>query len=222
MQFGYNPKESQEAAERLRKGHKADMKFLASQHPSTASQPKAGLGFRIAKAQARQHLKTAQHEEAKTLKAVAAARRKETEALRRTKLTQQKTEAERKLQAGTRGQLDALEASRQAKKARLLTEQELRRAKMAPYVGALRETGKGVVAVGKTFWKGIKKLDQMGQEYARTHPHVDPILGTPRRPTTPYRVRTAPKPYAPQPRKPQRFVDFDPGKLELDPKELMK
>lgn len=204
MQFDYNPTEAKAARKRLKKRHKADMQFLKAHQQPTSTPKRGGLGFKFEKARARHRLKQERREEDRTLRTVAAARRKESDAMRATQRTKQKTEAEQKLRASKQMQLTALQEAKEAKRARLLSEQELRRAQLEPYAKVARGVGRGAAAVGKGLWQGLKALDAKNQEYARAHP------------STSYRAP------ATRARPPSRLVDLDPGRIEIDPREIMR
>jgi len=170
MKVDYNPTEAKAAAERLKKRHEDDMKFLETKRAQAAPAQKVGLAFRIERARARHRLKERQHEEQETHKTVADARRKEHEAQRKIDLTARKTVAERKLQAKKQKQIETLEESQEARRARLLTEQELRRAQMRPYTEAAKQVGKGLQSFGASAWKGLQKLQEQSDEYHRKNP----------------------------------------------------
>jgi len=221
MKIGYNPHEAKAAEERLRQRFAADKKFLEAQRSKAAvsSRTGGGLGFKIEKAKAKRRLKSQQREEKHTLRDVAATRRKETDALRRTQQTSQRAAAEQKLTMQVKKQHEALAEQRAAQKARLLTEKELHRAQMEPYAQVARQAGRGAVqvgkgatAVGKALFGGLQKLSVMGEEYHKRNPDLDPFWGTPRSP----QVRT-PERYSsrddtltsPRPRKDRPFIDID-------------
>jgi len=218
MTSGYNPESAKAAKERLRKHHEENMRILEARRKSAAV-PKAGssLGFKIEKARARHRLKSQKREEEQTLRDVAAVRRKETTALRRTHQATERATAEQKLTAQVQKQHEALATQREAKRARLLTEQELRRARMKPYSDAATQVAKGAVAVGKSVAGGLTKLGEMGKEYHRTHPDADPFWGTPRKTQgSTHAPQSMSDIFGPRPSgggKPRPIVDFNPDEI---------
>jgi hypothetical protein len=86
-------------------------------------------------------------------------------------------EAEEALATQKTREREALVGSREARKARLLTEKELEREKYRPYtdvakkIGAVgKEVGKVVVGVAKVPYQGLKCLAKESDKYEREHP----------------------------------------------------
>ena len=141
------------------------------------------LKMKILRYKAKRKMKREAHEERATLKAEKKFQRAETEYKRRAALIHRKTEAEAKktvaeaqLKAKREAQLRALKESRETRKARLLTEKELRAEQIRPYKEAVVKAGKGVYAVGKgvisAAGAGLKKLAEASKEYERQHPQT--------------------------------------------------
>jgi len=90
------------------------------------------------------------------------AKAKEEGSLRRTTALMRKTEADTSLKSQKLQEREALTVARQARKARLLSERELRTAQLQPYVAGAKSVGKGVVSVGKELWRGLQYLGGEG------------------------------------------------------------
>jgi len=101
--------------------------------------------------------------------------RAEKETERKAKLAERKVaaaakarEAEAVLRAQREAEKKELLLGREARKARLLSERELRAAQLKPYTEAAKkvgmEVGKVGVDLGRTAWRGLERLGEMGKE----------------------------------------------------------
>lgn len=228
--LGHNPSEAKAAHERLKKRHEEDQAFLKArgQQQQQAAPVKSGssLGLKIERARAKHKLKQIERDEHETRKAVASARRKGVEAQRKTEHMKKRTEAEQKLQAQKQKQTEALTETRAARRARLLSEQELRREQLRPYTeGAKRVVG-GFVSAGKSAMRGLQKMQEKSDEFHRQHPDYDPMWGTfgktqkPQRPvfdSLDLGLPRTPTPRASQPTRRQSSQLIDLGDLGLPP-----
>ena len=146
----------------------------------------SSLAYRIERAKARHRLRQQKSAEEKAHKAEAAARRRKVRLRKKEELSRTQAAAERALQAQRQATKEAQTEAQAAKRARLLTERELTKVHLQSYIKPLMLP-----------WKGLKKLGEMGQEYHRKHPDVDPLWGP-----------------APPRRKPRKsIIDFDPDQL---------
>jgi hypothetical protein len=92
------------------------------------------------------------------------------------------TKAETRLGEQKRAEHQALLASRHARKARLLSEQELRTAQFRPYTEAAKGVVRGVVQVARIPWQGLKWLEAH-QQPARPKPVVTRSQATHKQPS---------------------------------------
>ena len=97
--------------------------------------------------------------------------RTEKEAERKAKLAERKVaaaakarEAEAVLRAQREAEKKGLLLGRKARKARLLSERELRAAQLKPYTEAARKVGEAGIGLGRTAWRGLERLGEMGKE----------------------------------------------------------
>jgi len=164
----------------------------------------AGVGLALEKAKVYKALplpRIGGDEEERVRRAEQRAAKAEAEARRQIALSQRRTEVAESKAKATKAEAKALAAERGAEKARLLTERELRVARLKPYTEAAKaagkvglEVGKVGVGLGRTAWRGLERLGEMGKETPKRPRREAPLdmgidlgFGTPepRRPAAP-------------------------------------
>lgn len=122
---------------------------------------------KIAKAIEKRRYKQREREEQRTVKAVASARRKETEMYRKADITKRRAEAmtkqaiaEEQLASQKAAAIVALKKKRAAKRQRVMSEKELRREQLRPVLEAPRKIIKSIQAVPVALQKIQKALPE--------------------------------------------------------------
>lgn len=141
------------------------------------------LKMGILRAKAERNRRRRVREEQATFKLEKKQQRARKEAERKAKLSARReaafsarSKAEETLRSKRASETSALKASREAHKARLLSERELRREKLRPYTEALTKVGKSIYQVGKGIYKVAEKVTRPkpGQKSILSQPLVKP------------------------------------------------
>jgi len=155
----------------------------------------SGIGLAIEKAKVYKALPLPrirrEDEEERVARAEKRAEEAEAKARKQIALSQRRTEVSRAKREAAKAEAEAKTEEREARKARLMTERELRAERLRPYTEAAAKTGrvagkvglelgKAGVGISKGIVKGLQKLGEEGQKprKPRGEPPIDLGFGT--------------------------------------------